>query len=487
MRWPLRNQILLPFTSIMLLVIVAVTASNAYFAAEDSAGRIQRQMRAIGATLRESRFPLTEAVLQQAKGLSGAEFVVTDWDGKVQAQTVGAAAETAWTTSAELEHGRTDETVSLDGTAYVQMRIERAASDHEPPLRLHVLYPLATWTELQRRAVLPPFIVGLIAVLLVVLFSIGLAHRISSPLQSVVEQVTRIARQHPRSLPVPRTDDEVRRLVESVNGLVSELEARNQAIQRSERLAMLGKLSGGLAHHLRNGVTGAGLALQLHRRSCRQIDQESLDVAQRQLELTEEHLKCFLAAGQPQPLELRRTNLGEWADEITRLVQPACQHLGVRWSRSIDPSLSAVPLDASQLRQAVCNLAMNAIESVGHGGDVWLEIAGLSGGRTAIRVVDSGPGPSAEMESRLFEPFATSKPEGIGLGLVVARQIAEAHGGTLHFLRRDGRCCFELLLPPTPLPTTAAAQADLPGSSIPSQSPFERADSAPPVAEREPV
>lgn len=45
MRWPLRNQILLPFTSIMLLVIVAVTASNAYFAAEDSAGRIQRQMR----------------------------------------------------------------------------------------------------------------------------------------------------------------------------------------------------------------------------------------------------------------------------------------------------------------------------------------------------------------------------------------------------------------------------------------------------------
>ena len=483
MRWPLRNQILLPFTSIMLLVIIAVTASNAYFAAEDSAGRIQRQMRAIGATLRESRFPLTEAVLQQAKGLSGAEFVVTDSKGVVQAQTVGVAAAAAWKAVAELAQGRADETVSLDGIHYVRMRIERAANDNEPPLQVHVLYPLATWTELQRRAVLPPIVVGLIAVLLVVLFSIGLAHRISSPLQSVVEQVTRIARQHPRPLPVPRTDDEVRRLVESVNGLVSELDARNQAIQRSERLTMLGKLSGGLAHHLRNGVTGASLALQLHRRSCRQIDQESLDVALRQLELTEEHLKCFLAAGQPQPLELRLTNLNDWADEITRLVQPACQHRGVRWSRSIDPDLPLVPLDASQLRQAVCNLAMNAIESVGHGGDVQLEIAGLPDGRTAIRVVDSGPGPTAEMESRLFEPFATSKPEGIGLGLVVARQIAEAHGGTLHFIRRDGRCCFELLLPPA-----ATAHAAFAGHSIAATtSRNDRPESTPPYVHGEPV
>jgi signal transduction histidine kinase len=65
-----------------------------------------------------------------------------------------------------------------------------------------------------------------------------------------------------------------------------------------------------------------------------------------------------------------------------------------------------------------------------------------------VRVLDSGPGPSAEIESKLFEPFATSKPEGVGLGLAVARQIARAHGGELQFSRNgEGVTCFELRLP----------------------------------------
>ena len=60
---------------------------------------------------------------------------------------------------------------------------------------------------------------------------------------------------------------------------------------------------------------------------------------------------------------------------------------------------------------------------------------------------DSGPGPAPEVAARLFEPFVTGKPEGVGLGLAVARQVAEAHGGTIGW-RRDGNLtCFAIELP----------------------------------------
>ena len=73
---------------------------------------------------------------------------------------------------------------------------------------------------------------------------------------------------------------------------------------------------------------------------------------------------------------------------------------------------------------------------------------GRRSGRLLPRaVLDSGAGPPAEFIERLFEPFSTTKPEGVGLGLTVARQVAESHGGRLEFSRGVGATCFELTLP----------------------------------------
>src|SRR5262249_54783132 len=64
-----------------------------------------------------------------------------------------------------------------------------------------------------------------------------------------------------------------------------------------------------------------------------------------------------------------------------------------------------------------------------------------------LEVWDTGPGPAPEVAERLFEPFVTGKPEGVGLGLAVARQVAEAHGGAVTWARDGGRTCFRVELP----------------------------------------
>jgi nitrogen-specific signal transduction histidine kinase len=64
-----------------------------------------------------------------------------------------------------------------------------------------------------------------------------------------------------------------------------------------------------------------------------------------------------------------------------------------------------------------------------------------------VEVIDSGSGPPPELAAKLFEPFVTGKPEGIGLGLAVAKQAVDAHGGRIEWARRDGRTVFRVELP----------------------------------------
>jgi nitrogen-specific signal transduction histidine kinase len=70
-----------------------------------------------------------------------------------------------------------------------------------------------------------------------------------------------------------------------------------------------------------------------------------------------------------------------------------------------------------------------------------------AGNRVTVEVVDNGPGPTPDVAEKLFEPFVTGKPEGVGLGLAVARQVAEAHGGGVGWRRVDGQTCFAVELP----------------------------------------
>ncbi|MFM8706446.1 MAG: ATP-binding protein, partial [Planctomycetia bacterium] len=212
-------------------------------------------------------------------------------------------------------------------------------------------------------------------------------------------------------------------------------------------------------HELRHARTGARLANALHRRRCPAAPagapaDDSLAVAGRQLDILEEEVRGLLAlakppAGSNQPAEPKPPaepiRLDRLLAEVRNLTAPRCDHAGVRMTCDLPVGLSVCGRHDA-VRAALVNLVLNGIDAAGRGGSVRLSAA-AAGPSIILAVEDSGAGPPAAIRDTMQEPFVTSKPEGIGLGLAIARAVAEEHGGTLVWERSDGRTRFAISLP----------------------------------------
>ncbi|NOY43156.1 MAG: HAMP domain-containing histidine kinase [Planctomycetes bacterium] len=465
MRWPLRNQIMVPMIGVMLPALVGVSALNAYLSGHKVKQQIERQLQGVTSTLSESNFPLTSGVLQQMRGLTGAEFVLADESGQLLASIAEAGA-LSFANSAFLqtqpqqaEKLTLGKPIHVGGQWYFHAAVQLQRHNAlEQTVQLHILYPEQSYREVWRQAVYPPLVIGAGALLLVVLFAGVIASRIVRPMLRLQSQVGRIAEGDFRRIELPSRDDEVRDLSVSVSRMAGLLSRYEDEVRHSERLRTLGQLGSGIAHQLRNSATGCRLAIELHQRECSPGSNcECLDVADRQITLMEKQLKRFLSLGKPSTRPSEAVDFATLIENTLPLLHPYARHVGVtlQWSPPTEPSTVIGESDA--LEQLLLNLLMNAIEaasrcdedSLPHIGQrrvtVQLEQEELV--RVSLEVTDSGPGPSCSVQEELFEPFVTDKPDGTGLGLSVAREIAEQHGGEIRWRRRDSATCFTVDLP----------------------------------------
>jgi signal transduction histidine kinase len=451
MRWSIRYQLLVPLLT-LLLGVVGMSAWAAFAAAERARHQIEAQVRNIVHTLNQSTFPLTDKVLHLMKGFSGADYLVVDAAGRQSTTLTTASVPMAGAlASADAwEELPLNVPVRVDGTVYRTCGV-RLQYGPNAGSALYVLYPESLWQGTVWEAVRPPLVLGGFAALAALVLAVGVAQRFSRRVQELERRTRLIASGDFSPMPLPARNDELRDLTRSVNDMAGQLARYQETIRRNERLRLLGQVSGGLAHQLRNGVTGARLAVQLHARECNgQSDREPLEVALRQLTLVEMHLKRFLDLGRADELRRQRCSLVSLLEETVALLDPQCRHahIDLRWQRPDGPTAGlTVQGDAGQLGHLFLNILTNAVEAAGLGGWVEVRLRGPEAGRAVIEVRDSGPGPAEEVIGRLFEPFVTAKAEGVGLGLAIARQVAEAHGGRITWGRDKGQTCFTIELP----------------------------------------
>lgn len=462
MRRPIQRQLLLPMLLVVLAGVAVASIAGAWMGARLARDQEQTNLRRLAGTLADAGFPLSENVLRKMSGLSGADFVVLSaaGPGGVQA-TISLSEEEA----AELRRNMdaresrlamTDTTLTLAAGRYRAMRLPvRVAPPGSSSQSLFVLYPEEHWDRVARRAAWPPLVAGLFAGAVAVGLTTLLSRRFTSRVRQLSEQAGRIAAGQFITTPLPVTDDELRDLAISLNQMSDQLGQYEMQVRRSERMKTLGQLGAGIAHQLRNSATGARLALEFHAADVPAgTDRESLDVALRQLDLMETSLKRFLRLGRGEPAPSQRVSLGQLVQETLPLVEPSCRHANIQLEWIPPAEEIAVMGEMDSLRQLLLNLLVNAIEAAtnasGDPGTVRVEVERIPDGQghVALRVVDSGPGPTTAMVPHLFEPFATSKPDGTGLGLSVAKEIAESHRATLGWQRRDKTTCFEVCFPP---------------------------------------
>lgn len=463
MRWPIRIQWYLP-TALLLAATVAVTAlAGSWSAMSRATHERERQLDRIVRTFGGARVPYTPEVLERMRGLSGAEFVAAWRDrGPIAATLPIAELPSDWW---ELPDGQVL-TVRLDGLEY---RLTGLRAPGDPPgLRLFVLVPAASYSQLQREAAWPPLAIGGVTLLIQLGVSGLIALRQSRRLGAVSDGLAQIASGTFTPLASQGPDDEIADLTVSANRLAGQLSSLHAQIRRTERFRVLGQLASGLAHQLRNSVAGARLAIQLHRKRHGEEQDQTLETALRQLELMNRQTRSLLALSRSEGRPPVPIALADLIDETVLLCRPQAEHAGRELHSRVAPGPGPI-VDRDDLQAALLNLITNALEATEAQGTVQVTAGPIEGGeRWSVEVVDDGGGVPEELLESLFEPFVSGKPEGVGIGLTMARAAAERHGGSLVH-RRDGRLTrFRMELP---------VPGALAGTGIPSSF-----DSAPPSA-----
>lgn len=461
MRRPIRIQILLPFAALLF----AAVASMAFVASWLAAGRAEReivgQLSGVLATIEQTSLNYSDSILMKMRGLSGSEFAALSANGRVVATTLPNIparwnqVATAPVLTLETRLAQVP-TINIGETTYLASRAK--ATGTPQVATLIVLYPEAKWREARWQAVWPPLVVGAGTILLMVALSAVIAGRIARRVRLVEQLMADLADGRFTSVPTTKARDELDDLVGSANRLSAQLAELQQTIRRTERVRVLAQLAGGLAHQLRNCVTGARLAVQLHQRRCSGTTthgtDDSLSVALQQLSLTEEHVKRLLSLSRQREEHAMPGSVRAIMEDVLRLVGPVCQHgrVDLQAPQVGDMPLAWTTADTEGLRTALLNLVLNGVEAAGPDGTVKI-CCRESDSQLLLEIADSGSGPPESVRDTLFEPFVTTKPEGVGLGLSLVKQAIELQGGSVQWNRRANQTVFEVRIPQN-APTT---------------------------------
>jgi len=244
------------------------------------------------------------------------------------------------------------------------------------------------------------------------------------------------------------------RLRREVDALVREqLDLRDESLRlHAEQSRALTTLAGEIAHELKNPLASvkglsALVAKELEGRAA-----DRMDVLRREVDRMQSILQEFLNFSRPLvPLAHAPVDLERLCDEVVEL------HAGVAMEREVRIAVRSegdveLVCDARKIEQVLINLLQNSLEVAPAGSEVVIEVTGRDKSEARVRILDRGPGLPAEIADRVFEAGVTGRPDGSGLGLPVARQLARQHGGDLTLgPRPGGGCVAELVLPRAPV------------------------------------
>jgi signal transduction histidine kinase len=228
------------------------------------------------------------------------------------------------------------------------------------------------------------------------------------------------------------------------------LQDAEAAVRRSERLAALGQLTAGMAHELRNPLGTIRASAELLSRNLDGKDAVSAELAgfiTTEADRANSLITRFLDFARPQPLRKERADITLVLDRAVNQLERAKPAWDVSVYKNYSPEVPLLDIDGELMERVFYNLLLNAAQASPAGSAITIKTR-LQDGEAEIAIIDRGSGIEKSQLENIFNPFFTTKPDGVGLGLAIVSKILDAHGGRIQAESEPGTgSVFRVLLP----------------------------------------
>jgi signal transduction histidine kinase len=410
-----RARLLLSFVGVHLVLSVAMGLVAWHWLDSSMRAQAQDSARSLGRVIAQGGFPLTPEVMAKMRDLTGYRFSVLPQRTSVQPGTV-------------------------------QVEVEGKV--------VEVDYQTVNYLRASTAVVIGTLVVTIAGACGFGVLALWLSGQFANPLERLARAARVIGSGDFDASVQGVGSGEILELAQELESMRQRLHDLDRQNRQAERLAAIGTFTATIAHEVRNPLSAVRLTVQmLAMRKAGDGSEASIALIMEELErldLIVDELLAFSKGMSVQPVDC---DLRSVAESVIRLLRRQAEHAGVQLSIIGNARVHA---DPARLRQLLMNLLLNAIQAQ-HASDA----AGAGDTQAvaaAARVIiapdgfsvsDDGPGVDPALLPHLFEPFASNRPHGAGLGLHLARAIADAHGGLLSYRSQPRGACFVLSgLPP---------------------------------------
>jgi len=238
-----------------------------------------------------------------------------------------------------------------------------------------------------------------------------------------------------------KAQDELGKLAASINRMASALQEIQGRLVQSERLAAIGELSSYIAHNIRNPLASVRSAAQVSLEDLGDSEsvQETLHDIIYAVDKLEGWVRNLLSYIRPITLTRAPQNINRLIQDVIALLKPKLEEKELHLLLNFWEGMPDLVLDEEHMEQVFSAMITNAVEASPYGGCLRITSQVEDGGkRMAVAISDNGAGIPPEALQKVCDPYFTTKPNGVGLGLTMARKIVEAHGGAIGIMSSKG-------------------------------------------------
>jgi len=252
-------------------------------------------------------------------------------------------------------------------------------------------------------------------------------------------------------------DLHINRMISRINKAHEDLEKNKQLLEKTSKLAAIGRIAPAIAHEIRNPLAAIKMLIYSLKKEkgISEDNQHDLQVIIGEIDRMESFLQNFLKYARPSRPLLKKIDIQEVVREMVYLLRPRLEQNQVGLEETYLPGPLLVHADPDQLKQVLMNLLLNATEAMVEGGTLAISTDIFHGSKEEeyknwfrIRIRDTGGGIPEEVLESLFDPFVKGKPSGVGLGLSISQRILELHHGRIEAVNNpDKGATFTIYLP----------------------------------------